>query len=114
MSKRPGLAYGLVERIATKYEGASGQAALKALGGIPKTEVRIERRVYRVGRYLRNKVLERMGISAEERQAHANRIVDQAFSERAGKSARTLALERKTRTEQEAGKLIYYQGRRKL
>lgn len=67
MSK--GIAKGVVDNYVKAYSSKSGKAALFRDGWIAES-FRTEGKLYPVGRYLKGKILDKMGISAQDREAH--------------------------------------------
>lgn len=74
MSRKPGLGYGVVARIASAYHSVSGQAALEEEGWISE-RLRIAGVKYPLGRYLREKTIERLGLSEDARENHKLQVM---------------------------------------
>ena len=69
MSRRPGIGHGVVARIVESYQGKRGLAALERDGWISE-QVMTEGRKYPLGRYLKGKILDKLGVDPVARKAH--------------------------------------------
>lgn len=113
-SRKPGLGFGVVSRIIKSYGNPVAKSKAETLTGIVPTDVRMEGRKYKIGRYLRNAVLAGMGYGETEKAAANIRITDQAFNERSGKTLRELQIRRQAKVDQQEGKFIYHKKRETL
>lgn len=69
MSRKPGIGFGVVERFIRAYNTNGGKEAIKKIGWIAEM-FRTEKTAYHVGRYLKGKILERLGYEKGDIEAH--------------------------------------------
>lgn len=100
MSAKPGIGYGMVERMAKQYEGPSGQAAFDKIGWIA-TQFRNEGHLYPLGRYLTQKVLSRLGLDKEAKDLHSQSVALDLYQKTQGKTASQLFTERRAKLAQQ-------------
>lgn len=85
MSRKPGIGIGAVDRMVTAYQTIQGQAALEKNGWISEA-IQTEGRKFPLGRYLKGKVLDKLGVSPVDRKAHNLELALNAWEESLGKS----------------------------
>lgn len=67
MSKKPGIGFGVVDRIKTAFTTGPGSTILQE--SIPTlTQIRVHGKKYPLGRYLREKTMDALGLSADQRE----------------------------------------------
>ena len=70
MSRKPGIGFGHVEHLKKQYSLHPGMTKLLKNGWWPADTVTFGRKKYAIGRYLREKQLDALGITVEQREAH--------------------------------------------
>lgn len=100
MSKNPGLGHGVVERIKRAYETEQGRAALAKEPWI-SGRIRVDGRIYPLGKYLQNLCLEIAGIDAGQKSDHLLSVITTKIEENRGKTRSEIQVERKARSDQE-------------
>ena len=69
MSRNPGLGYGIVERMEKAYKTTPGKAALQKMDWVSET-FHTTGFTYPLGRYLKEKIIEKTGFDKVKRKAH--------------------------------------------
>lgn len=101
MSRKPGLGHGIVERLDNAYKTTAGQAALSKHDFIA-TAFRTAGNKYPLGKYLKGKCLDRVGITVQQQNNYLHAAFEQAYEERRGKTRTEIRVERQARIDQEA------------
>lgn len=74
MSRKPGIGAGFIDRSLEAYRGPRGQAAIRSMMWVSES-FKTEGKNYTIGRYLKGKLLDRLGFESGNREAH-NELVD--------------------------------------
>lgn len=69
MSRKPGIGFGVVERLYKAFESTEGKEYMR-LSGFPAEMFKTEKRKYHIGRYIKGKFLERLGYEKGDIEAH--------------------------------------------
>lgn len=104
MSLKPGIGHGIVPRMVQAYNSIQGQAALDKAGWISE-RLRIDQKKYHYGRYIKNKILETLGVTEDERKARHLEVQIQISERDAGKNATTLTRDWRAKLAAEQGRI---------
>lgn len=105
MSKRPGLGYDAVGRIARAYETKEGKAALQSDGWFGTT-FHHEKKRYPLGRYLSGKIQEKIGLDNGQKKEKNYRQMCSMYVKKAKESTTVYERKRKARVAQQMGRKI--------
>lgn len=102
MSKRPGLGFGVVSRVRRAYETEEGKEAIKEVGWFSEG-VRIGGKKYALGRYLKSKIEEGLGLDKEQKKAHRKKYMFKMYAIKEGSTIQ-YEVKRKAAVEQQMGR----------
>lgn len=100
MSLRPGIGFGVVERITKAYQTEAGRAALAKEGWF-STVVQLDGRTYPLGRYLQAAVQKKLGLDSKEKKAHNRGIMLAEWEKQKGLTVTQVELIRKAHVGQQ-------------
>lgn len=101
MSRKPGLGAGVVERIKNAYQTPAGKAALQR-DAILSSGIRTDGHKYPLGRYLRGKCVDSLGLSPIETSNRFLSMVDRKRAENRGFTRKEVRVRRQAAVDQQA------------
>lgn len=112
MSLRPGIGHGVVSRVCAAYDSEKGEAAFDKVGWITE-RLRLDGKQYHYGRYIKTKILDRMGIEKEIRKVHHAEVQAKVMDSEAGMDQATVDRARKTKCMAEEGRISAFRAKAK-
>lgn len=102
-SKRPGIGYGAVEKIVQAYKTKDGRAAYKDegwFGGV----VRIGGKMYPLGRYLKDKIQEKLKLDKVSKKAYIRSQMYKMYARKSSQTTTEYEIQRKAKVAAGAGR----------
>ena len=112
MSLKPGLGYGIVERMTRSYTTEQGLSVLEKHW--PSNQVRLNGQVYPLGRYLHQKLLAELGIDRGMKAEYHAHAFEQAYESQLGEPLKRRQEIWKARIQQQEGKFKIHRQHRRL